>query len=314
MTPDEEILVAESCPRRRFPSTWSLGRDVAPRCYRCHRRQRRNRPPHLPMRRAVPVTDLRAQFESRSHWFTESSLEESLRPGECLVCSNLDRSKRHSIHSFLWEGMMSPHARTAFLNGRGFCARHFWIAKRIEDECWPAGGIGVAILCENLIDQAVANLPTQESLSQPDSHGLFWRKRETRLRPPGSECIFCRERREREESLLDALQFLKQRPGWTQNLERSPLCVCHSLLALRIWKDPADRKQLRSALVGHLRELQAELGEFIRKHDWNCRDEPLGPEKDSVFRAIQILTGLQRQFPFQRIGAEGDRSNGTRKR
>jgi len=262
----------------------------------------------------VPITNPRAEIESRSHWFTESSLEESLRPGECLVCSNLDRSERHSIHSFLWEGMMSPHARTAFLTGRGFCARHFWIAKRIEDECWPAGGIGVAILCENLIDQAIENLPTQESLSQPDINGLFRRKRETRLCSPGSECIFCREGGEREESLLDALQFLKHRPAWAQNLERSPLCVHHSLLALRIWKDPADRQQLRSTLADHLQELQAELREFIRKHDWNCRDEPFGRERDSVFRAIQVLTGLQRQFPFQRIGAEGDRINGTRKR
>lgn len=262
----------------------------------------------------MPVTDSRAEFESRSHWFTESSLEESLRPGECLVCSNLDRSERHSIHSFLWEGMMSPHARTAFLAGRGFCARHFGIAKRIEDECWPAGGIGVAILCENLIDQAVEQLPAQEDLSRPDSHGLFRRKREARLCSPGSECIFCRERSEREGSLLDALQFLKYRPAWAQNLRRSPLCVCHSLLALRIWKNPTDRQQLRTTLVGYLQELQAELREFIRKHDWNCRDEPLGPEKDSVFRAIQILTGLQRQFPFQGTGAEGDRSNGTRKR
>ena len=260
----------------------------------------------------MPVNNLRAEFESRSHWFTESSLKESLLPGECLVCSNLYSSERHSIHSFLWEGMMSPQARSLFLAGRGFCARHFWIAKRTEDECWPAGGIGMAILCENLVEQSMENLPGEGDLSCPNAHGPFRRK--ARVFRPGADCIFCRERSEREQSLLNALQYLKHRPAWAQNLERSPLCIDHSVLAFRIWKDATDRRQLRGALVEHLRELQKDLKEFMRKHDWNYRDEPLGREKDSVLRAIQILTGPQRQFLFQRTGAEGDGNNGTRKR
>ena len=123
----------------------------------------------------MPVTDPLAESDSRPYWLTESSLEESLRPGECLVCSNLAHSERHSIHSFLWEGMMSSHARSAFLEGGGFCARHFWIAKRVEDECWPAGGIGLAILCENLIERAIGNLPHRGDLCRPEAKGPFQR-------------------------------------------------------------------------------------------------------------------------------------------
>lgn len=252
-----------------------------------------------------------AEFESRSHWFTESSLEESLLPGECLVCSNLIQSERHAIHSFLWEGMMSPNIREKFLEGGGFCARHFWIAKRIEDDCWRAGGIGVAILCENLVEQAVAELPCDADLGRRETINPFRRKRELDVLAPGSECIFCRDWIEREESLVELLQYIKSKPRWSERLERSALCVRHAMLALQIWREPEDKLQLRAALKTRLRRLQDDLNEFIRKHDWNHREEPMGREKDAVPRAIQILTGLFRQFPFQKAGSEGGGNNGT---
>jgi len=255
-----------------------------------------------------------AEFENRSRWFTEKSLEESLRPGECLVCSNLVHSERHAIHSFLWEGMMSPEVRSAFLKGGGFCARHFWIAKRVEEDGWRSGGIGVAILCENLVERAIAGLPRDGELSRRETKTPSLRKRAIDVPPAGSGCIFCHDWIEREEWLVRALEQLKSKPAWFESLERSPLCFQHTLLAAQIWREPADRMQLRAALEARLEELQADLKEFIRKHDWNHRDEPLGREKDAVLRAIRTLSGPERQFPTQRIGVEEGGNNGTRER
>ena len=258
------------------------------------------------------ATRQQADLESHSRWFTEKSLEESLRAGECLVCSNLVHSERHAIHSFLWEGMMSPHVRSAFLKGGGFCARHFWIAKRIEEDGWRSGGIGVAILCENLIERAIAGLPRDADLGRREARTPFLRKRPVDVAPADSKCIFCHDWTEREQSLLQALEHLKNKPTWSGALERSPLCIHHTLLALQVWREPADRMQLRAALEVRLEELQADLKEFIRKHDWNHRDEPFGREKDAVLRAIRILTGPERQFPTQKIGAEEGGNDGTR--
>jgi hypothetical protein len=86
-------------------------------------------------------------------WFTHDLLERAMRGGGCIICGALRMSERKSIHSFLYEGMMSPLVRRRFLDGEGFCARHFAIAREIEDECWPEGGIGVAILCQDLVRQ-----------------------------------------------------------------------------------------------------------------------------------------------------------------
>ena len=93
----------------------------------------------------MKLGDRQAEFESRAHWRTEMSLPDSLRVGDCLICSNLVQAEQRSIHSFFWEGMMSPDRP----------------AKRIEDERWPAGGIGVAILCENLVAKARAERAIQ---------------------------------------------------------------------------------------------------------------------------------------------------------
>jgi len=262
----------------------------------------------------VQIADPQAKFDSRSHWFTESSLAGSARLGECLVCSNLSEWERQAIHSFLWEGMMSPVVRREFLKGRGFCGRHFWIAKRIEDDGWRAGGIGLAILCENLVEHATAELPTEAELNRHELISPFRRKRDIHAFIAGSGCIFCRDRMEREESLVEILEYLKNKPTWSGRLEQSPLCLHHAMLALEIWREPEDKRQLRAALETQLRRLQADLNNFIRKHDWNHREEPMGREKDAVPRTIQVLTGLLRQFPFQKAGLRGRANNGNGER
>jgi Family of unknown function (DUF6062) len=260
------------------------------------------------------MTSSKAESESRSYWVAEMSLAKSLRLGDCLVCSNLIHSERHAIFSFLWEGMMSPDSRGEFLNGEGFCARHFWIAKRIEDDSWRGGGIGVAILCENLVGRVVAELPGGADLGGRETTNRLSRRRKVVAPPPSAECMFCRDRMEREIWLIESLEYLKNRPAWSERLERSPLCVRHAMLAFGIWGEPEDKLQLRASLEAGLRQLQADLNEFIRKHDWNHRDEPMVRERDAVPRAIQVLTGLFGQFPFQKASPEGGRRNGTGER
>jgi hypothetical protein len=253
-------------------------------------------------------------LESLPHWFTEMSLADSLQVGECLVCSNLLHSERRAIHSFLWEGMMSPDVRGQFLEGGGFCSRHFWIAKGIEEECWRAGGIGIAILCENLVACAISDLSRETFLGRADGLNPFHRRKAVHMPLPGSGCMFCRDSIEREESLIATLEYLKYKPTWATKLEQSPLCAHHVQLALAIWKGSEDKQELRGAFETRLRELQLDLNEYIRKSDWNHRDEPLGRERDALERAIRVLTGSERQFlPYKTASGEGG-SNGGRKR
>ena len=86
----------------------------------------------------------------RGLWFTRSTLSKVFAPGGCALCAVVHASERKGIHSFLYESMMSASVRQKFLDGGGFCSRHFWMAKEIEEETWLRGSIAVAILCEDL--------------------------------------------------------------------------------------------------------------------------------------------------------------------
>lgn len=243
-------------------------------------------------------------------WITRSSLRESFRAGECIVCSNQIASERHSIHSFLYEGMMSPEVRGDFLAGGGFCARHFWVAKRIEEECWHAGGIGLALLCEDLLKRVASAVPP---LTRGASASPFDR---ARLGPLSDDqvasrwgCFFCTESWRHELDVLVQLDDLVFEPEWRELLLQSSLCVRHAWLASGLWKNVESLAWLRSRFEAQVTELSGGIAEFVGKQDWQHRKEPRGEEKFAVARTISFLVGLSRQFPVREL-VDRDGSNG----
>jgi hypothetical protein len=299
MTPDKD-LVAESCrpgndPVQNEEHGSNLGdRPPIGNClsWLCAKRP-------SPMKGALDL-DEASQKPSpprRPNWFIENSLRNSFRPGKCLICSNLIAAERRAIHSFLYEGMMAPQPRAHFLEGGGFCLRHFWIAKRIEEECWPAGGIGVAILCENLLQQVP---------SEPSSPAKRRRRRRLRglgdqedhdWRLPGFACAFCRDNEERERALLQELGKLIGEHEWSEMLADAPPCFGHTWLAFQLWEHTDAHGWIESYVRKQREHLNAAVREFIRKRDWQYRNEPRGPEQDAVPRAIEFLVGPVEQFP-----------------
>jgi hypothetical protein len=118
------------------------------------------------------------------------------------------------------------------MKGAGFCPRHFWMANRVEDDGWPAGGIGVAALCESLVERVITNLPRDSDLTRRERMGPFRVRRQATVPQSGSGCIFCRRRIEREYTVLDTLQYLKNKTTWSERLAQPPLCLYHGLMAL----------------------------------------------------------------------------------
>jgi hypothetical protein len=64
-----------------------------------------------------------AEFENRSHWFTETFLADKLRLGECLACSNLVHTERRSIQVLTGLERQFPHQRMCFEGGRNNVTR-----------------------------------------------------------------------------------------------------------------------------------------------------------------------------------------------
>jgi hypothetical protein len=202
--------------------------------------------------------------------------------------------------------MMSPIVRGNFLSSGGFCLRHFWMAQAIEEESWLTGGIAMAILCEDLVRLVSAGLDNVAA-AEPNSHASWFHHRKIRAFVPGHDCMFCTDNLNKEVFLAEVLEELVDEQEFATPLARNGLCARHGQLALQLWKDQAKRDDLFNRLKTQATELAADLREFIRKHDYQHRDEPRGHEQDSALRAIQFLVGEQLREPRREGRSSEDR-------
>lgn len=234
--------------------------------------------------------DQKKSESANTLWATQTTLSKAFALGGCAICNAVHAAERKGIHSFLYEGMMFPFVRQKFLDGGGFCLRHFWMAKEIEDETWLTGGFGMAILCESLTRFADAGLSEAVAV-EPNARPTLRKRREGHVFRPGHDCMFCQENREKEQFLAEVLESLIDEQEFQKPLTTHGLCIRHGELALQIWKDQGKRKELFAQLKTRVSELAADLREFIRKRDYQYRTEPPGREQDSVLRAIRFFVG-----------------------
>jgi len=243
-----------------------------------------------------------ASAQPRAHQvpeFTRIALEHALRSGLCLICAAVRASERKSIHAFLYEGMMSPGVRQDFLRKGGFCRRHFWMAKQIEEDSWQAGGIGLAILCEDLL--RLASSIIEERGAQPRKNKpLIGRRTESAAITIGSPCIFCEEHATREAYLIEILEELIGEPRFQRILQDQPLCVVHGQIAAIKWKTVENRASMATALRTQLQRLAAEMRIFIDKHDHQRRSELRDEERDVLQYAIDALVGFDHSVVQER--------------
>jgi hypothetical protein len=223
-------------------------------------------------------------------WLTRTTLSKAFALGGCVICSSVHAAERKGIHSFLYEGMMFPFVRDQFLGGGGFCLRHFWMAREIEDETWLNGGFAIAILCERLTHLADAGLIEAAAVGA-NARPTLRKRSKASVFLPGHDCMFCQDNREKEQFLAECLETLIDEEEFREPLATHGLCVRHGELALQIWTDQDKRKELFAQLKTRVTELAADLREFIRKRDYQYRDEPSGRERDAVLRAMLFFVG-----------------------
>lgn len=190
---------------------------------------------------------------------------------------------------------MSPGVRQDFLRKGGFCRRHFWLAKEIEEDSWQAGGIGLAILCEDLLRLTTSIFEPQTNPSRQKKRTITLRAKPTPA-AIGAPCIFCEENATTESYLIEVLEDLLGEPPFRRALEDGCLCVAHGQIATTEWKNEENRMWIASAVRKHTVVLAEGIRKFIDKHDYQRRGELAGAEVDVVQRAIRMLVGSDRRF------------------
>jgi hypothetical protein len=239
------------------------------------------------VRRAKPEV-ARAQELQKSLPITCAALENALRMGGCPACQTLHQLEQRALFSFLYEGMMSGPARQEFLGSGGFCPRHFGLAQQVKRRLEGIGDFELAGLCRQLVPLAQKDLEAESA----GRRRLGLRRRPAASRIPGRDCIFCRDMQRREQEIIDVLEGLIADERFAAGITSNGLCFPHARMAISAWRHTLSRQWLVAAMRQFTAELEADLKQFIRKHDVQQRHEPLEREADIVPRSVAFLVGL----------------------
>ena len=77
------------------------------------------------------------------------------------------------------------------------------------------------------------------------------------------------------------------------------LCLSHFLSAIRVIDEDRIENSNDVLLVllrvemRHLKSAEQRLSKFIRKHNWEYRDEPIGSEAEANRMALNLLAGVE---------------------
>jgi len=217
---------------------------------------------------------------------------EACREPGCPICRLEQQGvERYLDHQF-YENVNSPAWRERLRASHGFCYEHAWLGvnRRLGD------ALGFSIIYHDMI-RSLFNSLEKDTGSRRGQKALR-RRVETVLaalkakkRSPA-----CERRDELTRSLLSALVEEIRTPEMMDALKASEgLCLPHFRLALGFVNDDQAFETMVALCRTKLENLQNELGEFIRKNDYQAIQEGFGSEGNAWLRAIGMVVGNQKE-------------------
>ena len=217
-------------------------------------------------------------------------------PG-CPVCRLLVRNADRYVEMVLWEMVTDVDAREKFRQTQGYCREHAWLLAR------RGASLGTAILMLDVLEGTMrlleADRPERRrsfsqqlrqkfNRSQPDEAAAELAVALAALAP----CPVCLHVQQAEAYLVTALIEHLTGPDRLVPVYRASdgLCLPHLRLVLSRLPDGAGLENLVQAQLDAWQRLRTELREFIRKSDFNVKEQ-FGQEGDAWIRAIEAIAG-----------------------
>lgn len=220
-------------------------------------------------------------------------LEEALRQRGCAVCRLVERAGSSYVEYLLYDLVNDPDVHQEFRASLGLCGGH---AQRMLEK---GDGLGVAILYQAAVKELLGLL--SKIPDAPRSQGSLAKLvgRPTRADPaipePGDGCMVCHAEREAEKRYLRVLLDGAQDGSLEEGLLGGPgsVCIRHLSRASALaggWLPSTLIDASREAL----KDLEADLGLYVRHSDYRFRKEPWGKERDSWKRVVERMLGQRR--------------------
>ena len=240
---------------------------------------------------------------------TRDDLLEAMGKRACPLCVLVERIERRAVDQFLYDQVNDISRRDALRASRGLCLEH--TAMLAEGR----SALGVAIVSRDVLRAMTAELeqyrgerreggddaPPQlqpSAVSATTAVKTFLSsalgKGSAQLAArvaPQAGCPMCAERPRVEAPLIAGLLRNFADAEFAAAFEAcGGLCRVHLVNTLRAADSPTARA-LAARQAAAWRRLEAELDEFIRKHDYRFQGEVLDAERDVWRRALQLTSG-----------------------
>jgi hypothetical protein len=210
--------------------------------------------------------------------------------GACPLCVLVERAERKAVDHFLYDQVNDISRRDTLRASRGLCLYH------TEMLAHGRSALGVAILSRDILRAMTAELESADA----GGAGLGWLRGRlgagvgaqlaARVEPQAG-CPMCAERPRIEAPLILGLLRNLRDPAFAEAFDAAGgLCRVHLANTLRA-ADAESARSLAARQAAIWRRLEADLDEFIRKHDYRFQGEVFEEERDVWRRALQATSG-----------------------
>ncbi|MCP4397181.1 MAG: hypothetical protein GY801_07770 [bacterium] len=226
-----------------------------------------------------------------------SIIDACKEPG-CPICVIKRRTVTYYLSQVLADYVDAPDLRQELCDSWGYCREHAWSLSEVE----RGNILTVAIMYQDILEReagkALSGVRGTKSSGNPITRLLKGRKGSgetfSQTLSSQAECPACKLGREIEENVLSILlKALAKEDADIQDALKSSdgICFPHIECALELGTNQNARDILINIARATLAKIQNELKEFSRKHDYRFQHEPVGDEKYSWKRAINLIVG-----------------------
>jgi len=244
-------------------------------------------------------------------------LEEAMKKPGCPICRIQHDDALKAVDTLLWELTNEPDIRVPINDAYGFCPPHAQLL--VAREMMTSGPtLGVNIIYSLLNKKVIGELKKVNAAAIPGKrmrqsakaladrvapesrllNKLATNGTSGTLLTPKGPCPLCKTADESAKNNLEAV-FEEIEQGRQKFMEiyqaSNGLCLEHLRSGLETYmeKMPAAADFLIQDTIRRLAEQQEQMQEYLRKHNWEYRDEIMSDEEQNAFlRSLTFFTGL----------------------
>ncbi|NLH98684.1 MAG: hypothetical protein GX446_04225 [Chthonomonadales bacterium] len=211
----------------------------------------------------------------------------------CPFCRIARGRTRRYLSTLLYEYATAPDIHRRLAETRGFCHAHAWMLQHIA-RAEGNDGLGVAILYATVVQRLRTDLGSVLS----DASVVVRPQRCVEASRVIGTCLACSRQQDSENYTLSVFLEDVTQEGFEGDLAcayegSDGACRPHFEALMAACTGPDAARWLAERFLARLTELADHLNTYMRKHQVEHRGEPMGGERDSWIRAIELCAGAR---------------------